>query len=362
MKLASPLRLLVSRRRRVRRCKSRPSPRAVVVWFVALVLLLHVAAFAAMELRPALRDPEYGRRASRLKARVADNPDRPLVLVVGSSRTSMGVNPAAWEAVRPPSGPMLFNLSLAGSGPMIELLTLRRILAEGVRPAVVLLEFWPPFMRQDGTYFEPNRIDHHRLFWRDRETVREICPDPPDIESKMLTARLNPIGENRHRWLAQVFPSWLPLSKRLDGSWSHLDPWGWLPGLDEDAARAARLVGSEAYYRPALTGCRVDPKSDWAVRECVKLAKAHGAAVGFVWLPESSEFRGWYPADTEAHSREYITKLCGELGAPLIDAREWVADVRLSDGFHLTRKGAAEFTRKLGPAVTAAFPQLGGAP
>lgn len=362
MKLASPFRLTTTRRSGTALPAARPSPRAVVASFIALFCLLNLAAFAAMEVWPSLRDPEYGRRAARLKARVAENPGRPLALVVGSSRTSMGVNPAAWEAVRPAAAPMLFNLSIAGSGPMIELMTLRRAFADGVRPAVVLLEFWPPFMRQDGLYFEPNRIDHHRLFWGDRETVREICPDPPDIESKMRTTRFNPIGENRHRWLAQVFPSWLPVSKRLDGSWSTLDPWGWLPGLDEDAGRAGRLVGSEAYYRPALTGCRVDPKSDWAVRESVRLARSHGAAVGFVWLPESSEFRSWYPRDTEQHSREYITKSCGELGAPLIDAREWVPDVRLSDGFHLTRKGAAEFTRKLGPAVTAAFPQLGGTP
>ena len=362
MKLASPFRLTLARRPRAARVAVRPSPRAVVGWFVALFLLLHVAAFAAMEVWPALRDPEYGRRAARLKARVADHPGRKLALVVGSSRTSMGVNPAAWEAARPPAAPMLFNLSIAGSGPMFELLTLRRVFADGIRPAVVLLEFWPPFMRQDGVYFEPNRIDHHRLFWRDRETVREICPDPPDIEAKMRTARLNPIGENRHRWLAQLVPSWLPPSKRLDGSWSHFDPWGWQPGLDEGAARAARLVGSEAYYRPALTGCRVDPKSDWAVRECVRLARAHGAAVGFVWLPESSEFRSWYPPDTEAHAREYITRLCAELGTPLIDARGWAADSRLTDGFHLSRAGAAEFTKKLGPAVMSAFPQLGGRP
>jgi lysophospholipase L1-like esterase len=98
------------------------------------------------------------------------------------------------------------------------------------------------------------------------------------------------------------------------------------------------------------------------VRESVKLAQAHGAAVGFVWLPESSEFRGWYTPDTERHCREYITKLCDELGTPLIDARTWAADTRLTDGFHLSRAGAAEFTRKLGPAVVRAFPTLGGTP
>ena len=56
------------------------------------------------------RDPEYGRRANRLRARVAEHPGRPLVLVVGSSRTAMGVCPSAWEDARPgsPHDPLLW--------------------------------------------------------------------------------------------------------------------------------------------------------------------------------------------------------------------------------------------------------------
>ena len=351
MKLTSPFRLTLTRRPRAARgVARRPSPRATIVWFVAFALLLNLTAFVAMDVVwPALRDPEYGRRANRLKARIAEHPGRAAVIVVGSSRTSMGVCPAAWEAVRPPAAPLLFNLSVAGSGPILELLTLRRVFADGIRPAAVLLEFWPPFMRQDGGYSEVARIDPHRLSDHEFPGRR--------------TARLNAIGENRHRWLVQLLPSWLPPAKRIDANWSQLDPWGWLPGLDENAAlRAARLPHSEAYYRPALTGCAVDPQSDVAVREAVALARSHGAAVGFVWLPESSEFRGWYPPDTERHHREYITKLCAELGTPLIDARTWAADRRLTDGFHLSRDGAAEFTRALGPAVMTAFPHLGGRP
>ena len=36
---------------------------------------------------------------------------------------------------------------------------------------------------------------------------------------------------------------------------------------------------------------------------------------------------------------------------PLIDARGWVPDEDLPDGFHLTQDGAAKFTRKLHAAV-----------
>ena len=40
----------------------------------------------------------------------------------------------------------------------------------------------------------------------------------------------------------------------------------------------------------------------------------------------------------------------------MIDARTWADDGLLVDGFHLSRTGAREFTRRLGPAVAATFP------
>jgi hypothetical protein len=47
-----------------------------------------------------------------------------------------------------------------------------------------------------------------------------------------------------------------------------------------------------------------------------------------------------------------------ELGVPVIDCREWMPDGAIADGFHLSRSGCAEFTRKLGPAVSATFPAV----
>src|SRR5438128_2658811 len=128
--------------------RSRRSARAVVVWSaVAFFGLTLGMGLATDSVWPQLRDPEYGRRLDRLHDRLAEYPNRPLVLVVGSSRTSMGLRPAAWEAVRPNGtrpDPLLFNMSLVGSGPVMELMCLRRIYADGVRPEAVVIEVWPP--------------------------------------------------------------------------------------------------------------------------------------------------------------------------------------------------------------------------
>lgn len=348
------------------RTSARRRARPVIVWFAVAFVGLNAVALLAMDvIFPQLRDPEYGRRVERLKDRLAEHPNRPLVLVVGSSRAAMGVRPDVWEATRPngtPPDPLLFNLSIVGSGPLIELLALQRAYADGIRPAAVILEYWPPFLREDGPYFEPYRIDDSRLFRSDRGFVRTFCKEPDRVERRMLTARLNPLSDNRHRWLAQALPSWLPWTRRLDVGWQGIDEWGWLPGLDDEPAktdmRAARLAHCEGIYREQFAGYTVHPLADRGLRETVALARSHGAKVGFVYLPEASEFRGWYPPAVEQTARDHLAALCRELGTPVIDGRLWLADEYLVDGFHLSRAGAAEFMKRFGPAVAELFPDL----
>lgn len=340
--------------------------RAAVAWGAVGVLALHAAAALTMTVfAPQTRDPEYGRRVIDLKARLAEHPGRPLVVVIGSSRTSMGLCPAAWEESRPNGprpDPLLFNLSLVGSGPVMELMALRRMYADGIRPDAVVFEYWPPFMREDGVYFEPDRVDLSRLYATDREVVRGYFPHPAHTERRMVQNRLHPIYENRHRLLAQVAPSWLPWDRRLNVGWENLDGWGWLPGLDEHPSRPDRRALRLDHCRPIYMGMfhdyTIHPLADRAMRESVAVARANGAKVAFAYLPESAEFRSWYPPAAEQMARAHLAGLLGELGTPLIDARLWMPDESLVDGFHLSRVAAAEFTRKFGRAVADAFPGL----
>lgn len=341
--------------------------RVALAWFAVMFLALQAAAFLAMnEVWPALRDPEYGRRVARLKERLAENPGRPLVVVIGSSRAAMGVRPDVWEATRPGNAhdPLLFNMSLVGSGPLLELFCLRRLYADGVRPAAVVFEYWPPFLREDGPYWELGRVDPRRLLPTDEPFIREFADNPDEVARRMRLSRWNPLYENRDRWLGQVAPSWLPWERRADVAWVGLDAWGWLPGVDDPtppnpAIRSHRLAHCETIYRTQFVGYTIDPRADRGLREAVALARSHGAQVAFAYLPEASEFRGWIPPAVEAASREHLARLRHELNVPLIDARLWLTDGLLVDGFHMSRTGAAEFTRRFGPAVAATFPDLG---
>lgn len=346
---------------------SRRSSRQVVLTALLAFLALNVGLVAAMDFAfPQVRDPEYGRRVVRLQKRLAENPGRPLVVAIGSSRTAMGVRPDVWEATRPkanPNEPLLFNMSLVGSGPLMQNFCLRRLYNDGLAPEAVILEYWPAFLREDGPYWEIDRIDHHRCYPSDTPFIRDFSRDPAAFEKSMRECRMNPFSENRHHLLAQVVPSWLPWHRRIDPAWAGMDGWGWLPGIDEanppdPTTRRLRVEHCEKVYRKQFEGYSIHPLADRGLRESVALARANGAKVAFAYLPEATEFRGWMPPEVEAACREHLAKLCRELDVPLIDARCWMPDGCLVDGFHLSRVGAAEFSKRFGPAVAAAFPGL----
>ncbi len=345
-----------------RRTWSRRGARSALAWFPAVVLVAHGAVLLALE-DPRVRDPEYGLRTARLRERMAENPNRPLVLIVGSSRTAMGVCPAEWEAIRPRDtahpDPLLFNMAILGSGPMMELMVLRRVYADGFRPAVVLIEYWPPFLASEETWAETNRISVDRLMDCDRQFVRDYFPDPGRLEREMDHRRMSPIFANRARLVNNIAPTWLPPAWRASTGWDGLDPWGWLPGFDlkpEDTEfRKNAIAKCAEIYGPLLAKYRIAKDVERALRESVAVAREHGAAVGFIYLPEASEFRKLYPPKIEQAVWEHLTGLSRELNVPVIDCRAWMEDGAIVDGFHLSRTGAPAFTRKLGPAVAEMF-------
>src|SRR5262249_40283015 len=70
-----------------------------------------------------------------------------LVLMLGSSRTALGVRGQQMErqlreALDFPV--VVFNFGIPAAGPLTELLTLKRLLREGLRPDLLLIEVLPP--------------------------------------------------------------------------------------------------------------------------------------------------------------------------------------------------------------------------
>jgi hypothetical protein len=282
-------------------------------------------------------------------------------MVIGSSRTAMGVRPGSWEEVRGGSKPLIFNMSLLGGGPVMELLVARRAFADGLRPRIVLLEYWPPYLYSEGIWTETRRIVVGRLSPLDQPVVHNYFPDREEAEARIRVQHWNPIWETRERLLVQVLPKWLRNDRRIDWMWDGVDEWGWKaafeypPGMTEERARM--VAACHDIYQPLFANYRISPEPDRALREAVAVAREHGAEVGLVFLPESRQFRSWYTPDAERQAREHLAAISRELALPVINAREWIDDGLFVDGFHLTRVGAVEFTRKLGPAIEATFPE-----
>ena len=87
-----------------------------------------VLAYVITRSHPEIRDPEFGYRLLRLREQGASAPDRPLFLILGSSRTLSGICPPSLPPWPADAGtePRVFNFSQLGSGPVRELLTLRQ--------------------------------------------------------------------------------------------------------------------------------------------------------------------------------------------------------------------------------------------
>src|SRR5262249_38117135 len=105
--------------------RSRARRRAAwgLLWCVALFVSLQPALLGVLESSWDFRDPEYAAKLERVRARLGERPGaRPLVVLLGSSRTGVGIRPDRLPPLRTPSGeePLVFNAALCGSGPTME--------------------------------------------------------------------------------------------------------------------------------------------------------------------------------------------------------------------------------------------------
>ena len=340
------------------------SARAAIACFGLAALAFHAAAMLLLdELRPGLRDPEYARRVHHYRARVAENPGRPMVMVVGSSRAAMGVCPAAWEDVRGEvaADALQHEPARRRAGDGVAGRAAR--FADGLRPAVVLFEYWPPYLYSDGIWTETQRIAIERLSPFDRPVVRDYFPDPDRAEARMRPHRWNPLWESRERILIQVFPKWFTNSRRIDWMWEDVDAWGWKPGFDYKPgphARAGRDARGVSRHLPAAVrrlphlaerGSR-DPRSDRG-----RARAGRGGRLRLTCRNRASSGRGIRRRPSGSRANTSPRSVANSRCRSSTRASGWTT-AYFVDGFHLSRIGAAEFTRKLGPAVAATFPEV----
>lgn len=339
---------------------NRKKPRT---WMALLWGLLFFAGgqvgltWAMEQWRPELSDPEYGRKRARLQERMAEAPvHRPLVLALGSSRSAMGFRPDVLGSADSQK-PVIFNYALVGAGPVMELCCLRRLLADGIHPDVVLVESWPPFWYQEHGYAEENRLHVNRLGWNDLCLLCDYSVRSDELVRSWWQARVLPGYFGRFVFMNLLVPCWLSPQNRMDSNWRDLDQWGWLECPYPRDAESYRLRVEQAhqYYAPIFEQFRISEVADRTQRELLSLCQRERIAVALVLMPEGSDFRGWYPAPVQDQVDAYLAELKREFGTRVIDARTWTTDEDMLDGFHLIPRGAAAYTQRL---VQEAMPSL----
>jgi hypothetical protein len=326
--------------------------RAELAWMLGGFIVVQVLLGVGVDrfwLR--VRDPEYALRLSRLTDRVAEAPSRPLVLILGSSRTGTGLKAGDLNQSSNGNAPLVFNFAIPGSGPMFQQLVLRRLLAEGFRPAHVVLEVLPISMsRRGGTPQEENQLDSARL---DAAEVARVYPyyyRPYRLLVRWGMARLLPSDRHQAELCDAI---------GLDGEgWNRgsaaasLDGFGSrcpsnTPLAPDQLAANVRFALNQ--YDKALNDSTLADGPLRAFKELLAVCRQAAIPTAVVMPPEGSAFRAREAQFTAIEAE--IQLAARQSGARLYDARTWVADGGFRDGHHLSAEGAAIYTQRFGRDV-----------
>ena len=310
-------------------------------------VLFQVAIAAAGDLfAPEVYDPEYAARLERLQARHAEHPDRPLLIMLGSSRTAQLFRPEQLPTIATPDGRVVlpFNFSRAGGGPVYSRIAFARLCQQGLKPDWVVIEFMPALM-----------MHRYERYFYTSITASELGELARYISGRRAVGcyaklRLLPGYKLRTGLLRLIAPSWILPMGDSDPA-TMIDDLGGegrriRPSMPEAQRRAEDLRVSTGYAR-LLAGYRIDPGSDRALRDLLRQCRDMRIAVVMVRTPESKAFRAGYEPAALATLAVYEAELTREFGVRVIDAREWLPDEDFEDGHHPLLSGQLHFTDRV---------------
>ena len=332
--------------------------RSALLWCVAGFIGLQLALQLAIEFRyPEFRAPVYGHKIKRLQQRVRTADAKPCtVVMLGSSRTICGFNAASLEkplteAMQRPV--VVFNFGMHGAGPLLELLNLRRILSDGVRPDLLLVEIIPPLFAGQFPLYEldNDRVPTDRLGLRDLPLVEAYAGAVrPHLRRDWWLSALVPWYSNRFSILNTLATNLLAEQVQIEG-FRRMDDSGGVAVDWEDLSPERRAKAREvarARYAPYFQAFRLGDAPCRGLRELLELCRQEKIPAALVFLPEGPEFRSWYAPDAWSAVQSFVDGLSHEFAVPVINAREWLAEEDFIDSHHQLPQGAALLTERLG--------------
>jgi hypothetical protein len=334
-----------------------PRARNAILWGIACFLAGQLGLALAIESGWwRFRDPFYEHKRIALRRmcqqRSCSEATRRLFVMLGSSRTGNGFkgNSFADEVGTALGEPWsACNLGVPGAGPLVELVNLRRILAEGMRPDFVLVEVMPLFLAEPPSY-ELMLIKPERLCLADIDCL-DSCRMPTSPALRRDWWQYWPFPSYAHRFsiLSELAPKMLP--SNLQQNWSaDCDASGWVALEEENSTPAAREALARkvrAQYEAVLADFGLAEFGREALRQVLAECRQHDIPTALILLPEATQFRNLYGTHCRAGLDQFLASLRQEFRVPLIDSQEWVPDHGFPDLFHLNTIGADIFTRRL---------------
>jgi hypothetical protein len=326
--------------------------RAALGWWAAAFVLASAGLAMTVEtIRPEWRDPEYGHRIHQLQDWKARAPERPVVMVFGSSRTQMGIAPAAMRFTDAPSAPIVYNFGYRSGRLFRSCFQLLRILDDGPRPDFVLIQLSMVDLI-GGVDGELLPVDWGgRLGAGDFARLAPYIDDRSGFRRAWLAARLNGWSAHRQSILSDLLPSWqLTSTRQVQYYWERLDTYGFTPHHMESPSpgyRKALYERARRVHGPAFAGAPVSAMTERAVHDVVARCREAGIDVAFFWAPESISYRSWYSEEARREMNRFEAWIRNEISAPVFPTPIDLPDTDFVDGFHMIKSGAERYSRWL---------------
>jgi hypothetical protein len=327
----------------------------------AIVALAQLAAGLLLDWRGlAVRFPS----AALVLALAPRAPRGPDVVFLGSSRfIPLRADEAAALLCRetPAAGPVeVYNAAVPGGDPIAEDFVLERLLRQGSRPRLAVVEVSPDTVNHYNQWF--NLHPHRQITWR--ETPRYFCDICRAGEFKKLAqARLVPLYAHRRGLLRQLAGAVACCAPPAESASADVSG-GAAPSLPSDGhvpwdsllqVHSPPLSPAEAEHRRAMAANAAARFRDYrpggttaaALERLLQRCRRHGIDVVLIGAPGDSSFRRLYTPERDAGYRAYIGRLTQTYGCRFIDYRGAVPDQLFGDLYHLNGEGAHYMTRRL---------------
>jgi hypothetical protein len=266
------------------------------------------------------------------------------VIALGNSLVAAGFDESAFDvgaALVPPRGSA--NLGLGASAPVEQLLLLRYALSHGIRPRLVIYGFYD-FQLTDPTHFTIADLlgNHAMLYYVEPAYARRFYSLSAHDSFEFRSMHGFPMFADRGA-------IWVKVEKLRRA----MGQQGMPPERSNQFGRASDFSLLESDnpedFRRQCEASLALPLSP-AVNELLRQARDAGISIAVVEMPMRTAHRHlFYDTTWWSQYVAHIRGLLGPFAATFVDASQWVEDDSLfADPLHLSERGAAEFSRRLG--------------